>query len=309
MNWKKKGLLCSGADIGGNFHYAVAPAVLFLDDSRFRIYFTSRDSGNRSHIFSLLAAVEDDSLHIVDEKSNHLIAPGHLGSFDEDGAMSSWLIRNGNNIFLYYTGWNRALSVPFRLSIGLAVSADNGICFHKYSTGPLLDRNFIDQYLLASPCVIFDGRKWHMWYVSGVKWILEHGQSQAKHFYNVRCASSNDGLTWERTGKSCIDFQNEYEYAISRPSVILDKGIFKMWYSYRATPAIPTYRLGYAESDDGLSWIRKDEKVGIDVSAEGWDSEMICYPHVFKKGNKTFMLYNGNEYGKTGFGYAVLRES
>ena len=66
------------------------------------------------------------------------------------------------------------------------------------------------------------------------------------------------------------------------------------------------YRMGYAESQNGLNWERMDEKVGIDVSATGWDSEMIQYPYVFNHKNKKYMLYNGNDYGKEGAGLAVL---
>ena len=45
------------------------------------------------------------------------------------------------------------------------------------------------------------------------------------------------------------------------------------------------------------------------MSAEGWDSEMICYPYVFEHRGRFFMLYNGNGYGKTGFGVAVLENN
>ncbi|MFQ5751293.1 MAG: hypothetical protein ACE5HI_04785, partial [bacterium] len=65
-------------------------------------------------------------------------------------------------------------------------------------------------------------------------------------------------------------------------------------------------RIGYAESENGLDWIRKDEEVGIEVSDEGWDSEMICYPAVISVNGTTYMFYNGNNNGETGFGYAQL---
>jgi hypothetical protein len=79
-----------------------------------------------------------------------------------------------------------------------------------------------------------------------------------------------------------------------------------MWYCYAVGHG--GYRIGYAESDDGINWQRKDDKVGIDVSDEGWDSEMVAYPYVFEHDGEKYMLYNGNGYGETGFGYAVLEE-
>jgi hypothetical protein len=33
---------------------------------------------------------------------------------------------------------------------------------------------------------------------------------------------------------------------------------------------------------------------------------MLCYPHVFWCGEKVYMLYNGNAFGRHGFGVAVL---
>ena len=75
-----------------------------------------------------------------------------------------------------------------------------------------------------------------------------------------------------------------------------------MFYCY----AINNYVLGYAESTDGINWIRKDDQIGITTSKSGWDSEMIEYPFFINYNNKKYLFYNGNEYGKTGIGYAIL---
>jgi hypothetical protein len=77
-------------------------------------------------------------------------------------------------------------------------------------------------------------------------------------------------------------------------------GRYEMWFSYRKT----TYQIGYAHSHDGINWEREDT-LNLGPSAEGWDSEMVCYPCVFKHLNKRWMLYNGNGYGASGFGLAV----
>jgi hypothetical protein len=77
-----------------------------------------------------------------------------------------------------------------------------------------------------------------------------------------------------------------------------------MWYPY----AIDSYKIGFAESFDGLSWIRKDGDVGIDASSTGWDSKMLEYPYVFKHKDEFYMLYNGNNYGEDGFGLATLEQ-
>jgi hypothetical protein len=79
-----------------------------------------------------------------------------------------------------------------------------------------------------------------------------------------------------------------------------------MFYSVRYIDKL--YRIGYAESIDGINWIRKDNEIDIDVSQEGWDSEMICYPSVISVKEKTYLFYNGNNNGETGFGYAEILE-
>ena len=146
-----------------------------------------------------------------------------------------------------------------------------------------------------------------MWYVSCDRWEPE-GQGY-KHYYNIKHRTSHDGVYWGPKASVCIDYANEYEYAISRPSVLREKnGLYRMWYSFRAQKNVETYRIGYAESYDGLVWVRLDDQVGIDVSDAGWDSEMICYPCVFEHKGRKYMLYNGNGYGRTGFGLAVLNE-
>ena len=66
------------------------------------------------------------------------------------------------------------------------------------------------------------------------------------------------------------------------------------------------YRIGYASSDDLVHWTRDDALAGIDVSDDGWDSEMVAYPHVFELDGQIFMAYLGNSVGGDGFGLAVL---
>ena len=138
-----------------------------------------------------------------------------------------------------------------------------------------------------------------MWYVSCEGWI--HADLPK---YNIKLATSNDGINWKQPGIVCLDFKDENETALARPCIIKEDGIYKMWLSYKTLEQ--TYRIGYAESSDGISWKRKDDEVTITVSNSGWDSEMIEYPYVFIHNGKKYMAYNGNGYGENGAGLAVL---
>jgi hypothetical protein len=229
---------------------------------------------------------------------------GELGCFDDCGVMPSCIVDVGQERYMYYTGWVRRGSVPFSFYIGLCISRDGGRTYRRFSQAPVLERNIHDHLMTASPWVLREQGGWRLWYVSCTRWE-RLGGGGFKHYYHIRYADSEDGIHWRPDGHVCIDFREE-EYAIARPVVhrLADK--YVMWYCFRGGEN--TYRAGYAESPDGLRWERMDEKVNLEPAAEGWDSEMICYPCTFEYQGRTWMLYNGNGYGATGCGLAVRVE-
>ena len=300
MKWVKKGLIFEPLEAAAwMITHAAIPFAERRDDDLFRVYFCSRDRKNRAQIgyFEIDITNPRAALRISDTP---VIGLGKLGSFDESGVTTSWIVSWHGKQYQYYTGWSLGVTVPFYFYIGLAISEDRGGRFYKVSEAPVLERNQIDPYLTASPCVLIENDIWKMWYVSATHW--EMANNKPKHYYYIKYAESDDGMSWKRKGIVCIDYKDQYEYAIARPCVIKDGKIYKMWYTYRGK----SYRIGYAESSDGTHWERKDEEVGIDVSKSGWDSEMIAYSFVFDHKGKRYMLYNGNGYGKTGIGLAVL---
>ena len=221
---------------------------------------------------------------------------------------SSIVVCDGNK-YLYYTGWNVRKTVPYHNSIGLAISEDNGQTFCRVFEGPILERNSIEPYFCAVPFVMKEERLWRMWYLSCVKWEERGGRCEP--YYNIAYAESMNGINWERAGIVSVDFKSSTEAGIVRPCVIKEGAVYKMWYSCRGvnnyrTDRTNSYRIGYAESEDGIKWQRKDELAGIDVSESGWDTEMIEYPYVYEHKGSKYMMYNGNGFGKSGIGYAVL---
>jgi hypothetical protein len=222
---------------------------------------------------------------------------GSLGAFDDSGVTSSCLVAEGAQRFLFYTGWSRGVTVPFYLSSGLAIS-DRGGPFERVSAAPLLDRSAEDPYLNASPFVLIDGGRWRMWYVSATAWTAT--ATGPRHHYNVRYAESSDGRGWRRTGRVCLDYASDEEYAFARPFVVRDRSTYRTWFAVRGD----RYRIGYAESADGLDWRRLDAAGGLTPSESGWDDEMVEYPFIFDWRGTRFMLYNGNGYGKSGVGLA-----
>ena len=303
MKWQKFGkIFCPDNNFDWMVSHAAVPFADHIKYDLYRIYFSCRNKNDKSFTGFVDININNPK-RIIYLSENPVIYPGNPGTFDDSGAMLTWIVNYKMQKYLYYIGWNLGVTVPFRNSIGLAVAKKNDIHFEKYSEGPIVDRNVVEPHFSASCCVLIESGIWKIWYLSCVKW--EISEQKPKHFYHIKYAESQDGINWVRHGKVCIDFKSSDEYAISRPSVLKDDNIYKMWYSYRGRK----YRIGYAESDDGMNWTRKDEEAGIDVSRQGWDSEMIEYPHVFDHKGKRYMLYNGNDYGKTGFGLAVLEDA
>ena len=304
QKWKKLGLIFnSNKESDWMYSHAMIPVAENIKDDIFRIYFSPRDKDNRGHGAYLEIDINKPQ-EILNLSQEPILKPGELGCFDDSGALPNSLVEINGEKYLYYTGINIGMTVTIRNSIGLAKWNKEKNIFERVYFGPIIDRTKESPHFTATPEVIFDNGTYKAWFTSCVKWEkLDNG---VKHFYNLEYAESDDGINWKRDKNIAIDFKDEYEYALGVPRVLKDNNLYKMWFCSRATKDIPTYRIRYAESEDGLNWIRKDEQVGIDVSKEGWDSEMICYPFVFDHKGKTYMLYNGNDYGKTGFGLAVL---
>ena len=303
MQWTKLGRISAGDGYAAwASTYAAAPIVEPISGHAVRVYFSARDAGGRSHIGvgELDLDHPSDGLHV---RPDPVLGPGCPGAFDESGVTSSCMVAREGRHFLYYTGWTRGATVPFYFYAGLAVSEDGGGSFVRVSRAPILDRSEVDPFLTASPWVLVEDGLWRMWYVSGVRW--DTTLEGLRHLYHIKYAESRDGIAWTRRGWVSVDVASPEEYAFGRPCVLKDAdGVYRMWYSVRG----PRYRIGVAESSDGLTWTRMDDGVGIDVSESGWDSEMIEYPVVFDHAGRRYMLYNGNGYGRTGMGLAVLNE-
>ena len=305
-NWIKQGLLFKPPQ-GDTWlqSYAQVPTVLVKKD-RLRVYFSSRPHKKLS-LTTFVDLDLNDFSKVLYQHSDPILDPGRPGTFDEHGIMPASVVAKGDLIYLYYSGWQQAVSVPYNNYTGLAISSDGGTTFTKHSEGPIIDRTQHELYSATSPDVLREESCWYMWYSSGTYWL--DLAEKLEHTYEIKLATSPDGKTWLQTNKTAIAQTDKYE-AITRPTVIKIGDTWHMWYCYRGSKNFRTgsdsYRIGYATSDDLILWHREDNNSGIDISEHGWDSMMIAYPCVFKANGKTHMFYNGNNFGEQGFGHAIL---
>lgn len=312
MPWIKKGLVYKpDGSLPHSKTHAQVPFAYKHEDF-LRVYFSSRDENGQSRP-TFIDVDYDDPTKIIKIHDKPILELGGPGEYDETGAMPAWFVDMPNgDIWLYYTGWNRTWN-SYRLSMGLSVSHDGGLTFKKMFTGPIMDRSIQNPIWAAQPSVLreADGT-WRMWYISGHK--CEYINGIPEPFYRGQSAVSKDGIHWDISDIPTLEF-DDFLHAVGRPSVFKEDNIYKMYYSYRHTRDYRTdrnqsYRLGYAESLDGVNWTRKDDQVGIAKSEnpDDFDYQMINYAHYYTHQGKKYLLYNGNGFGTAGFAYAVWED-
>jgi predicted GH43/DUF377 family glycosyl hydrolase len=255
------------------------------------IYYSGRNAVNQSSIgrfevdFSAKPRTKNSSI-------NPVLTPGELGHFDDNGVSPSCVIELGNGeIAMYYIGWNPGSTTRVNLYGGLAISQDRGKTFERWSKAPILERTQADPLINTAPWVVKSAEGFRMYYVSGTKWL-----SKDSPRYNIKIAFSRDGYKWERPGQVVLDFSSELETALARPFVMHENGKWKMWVTRR----IGEYAIVYAESTDGIDWVRKDNEYGLFPDGSKEELVMTEYSIVIRDNNQFYMLYNGNDYGKNG---------
>lgn len=315
IKWQKLGLIFSldKNKLPENYiGFAQSPqAVVF--ENFIRIFFSTRvEEGEKMFRSEILFA--DFSLNLeecLNISQTSVIKNGDLGTFDEHGIFPiSPYLENGKLVG-YTCGWSRRVSVPVETSIGYVISDDLGLNFKRIGKGPILGPGINHPFLVGDAFVRKFNDVYHMWYIYGSRWVKNSKNGQPERIYKISSTTSIDGIHWEHNNENIIEDVLGVNECQALPSVIEHSGKYHMVFCYRPhedfrNKAKNGYRLGYAYSEDLINWHRDDEYLGLDLPANGWDSEMMCYPNIFCSNNQIFLLYNGNAFGKQGFGAAKL---
>lgn len=317
MRWRKLGKIFDPTRYqlpNDCIEFAQSPQALIFDDF-VRIYFSTRSVDKASGKYlSHVAFVEmEKNLREVIRVSEHTVIPlGDLGCFDEHGIFPMSVLRHGDLVYGYTCGWSRRVSVSVETAIGLAISRDGGLTFERMGSGPVLAAS------QHEPCLVGDGfvrnidGLFHMWYIFGTGWKRFSPDAAPDRTYKIGHAVSSDGINWvkEEARQIITDRLGPHE-SQALPTVIEIDGRYHMFFCFRESFDFRQnrdrgYRIGHAWSEDLENWTRDDEPVLPEGVAGEWDSDMLCYPHVFELDGKVYLLYNGNEFGRHGFGAAVL---
>jgi len=298
MNWKKLGQIYHFNPIDEYLlSHASNPLAINLRDDIFRIFFSGRDLNNKSSVgYVDIDIIEQTVLSTCKEV---IIKYGEEDSFYSHGISIGNMYKIEDKNYIQFMAWQIRNGGHWRGDIGRLELNDNLDSLKLNPSSVYIGCDEEDKVSLSYSWIMKDESIYKMWYGSTIDWCSQNGEM----IHVIKYATSNDGENWERKGLA-IPYEIGVAQAFSRPTVVKDEQGYHMWFSYRSGDGTK-YRIGYAHSTDGIAWDRKIDS-GIDVSESGWDSEMICYPFVFDHKGKRYMLYNGNDYGKTGFGLAVL---
>lgn len=317
FKWKKLGRVFIPQEVKDRAwlkEFAQAPSVLIYDDF-VRVYFSCRPAPDEAGQYVSYSAFVDlnrkNLFEIVNVSERPILELGELGTFDEFGIYPTSVIRNDGTVLAYYGGWTRCESTPYNVAIGAAISRDDGKTFERLGPGPILPIAVDEPMTISGPKIRRFNDQWYLWYVAGKKWAETGGRPES--VFKIRMATSLDGMNWSRIGRDLIESKLEADECQASPDVFFHQDRYHMFFCYKYSLDFRNrergYRIGYASSDDMLHWTRDDSQTDMDISEEGWDSEMVAYPHVFELDNQIYMLYLGNQVGKFGFGLAQLIDS
>ena len=303
FNWQKKGLIYCPDGTGYFKTHAARPIPYHLNEDTLRLFFSSRDADDRM-LPTFIDLDIGDPARVVNVCDDPLVGLGEPGTFDDSGVTLGSVVEFNNRVLFYYTGWKRRRVVSFELSIGIIAWDKQSDTYSRLFRGPIIAQDKNHPLLVAGPFVMVEGDRCKMWYCSGTDWKFPDGNPEP--IYTVFYAESDDGINWTPNNQPVIEYKFDGE-VVSAPWVLKLHDKLLMWYSTRGheTKLAKSYTIGYAESNDGISWKRFDEQAGISRSESGWDSEMICYPAFYPYHDKIYMFYSGNGVGRGGVGYAV----
>ncbi len=303
FEWTKKGLVFDTrrAGVGGwMLHSALTPTPYRIDDDLIRVYAGFRDADGVSRIGYVDVAAADPCT-IVRVSAEPALDIGRDGCFDDHGVILGDIVDAPGGLHMFYVGFQRVAKAKFLAFSGLAVSTDGGCRFRRMQETPILDRAHGRSTIGAIHSAIRENGRWRLWYAVGDDWETIGGQAFPR--YHIRTATTDDLGDVPREDHICL-LPRGNEYRIGRPRVYRFGDRYVMYFTRGNVTG--EYFPGVAYSDDGIVWERRDEALGIALSASGWDSKAVCYPALIRQGDKWLMFYNGNDMGVDGFGVAEI---
>lgn len=295
------------------YEFAQSPQLVSFENFN-RIYFSSRRKNRNGDLPISEVLFVDFDLEfksIVDYSREEILSEPILGAYDEHGIFPFHPFRNSKQEFYgYLSGWSRRISIPVETSIGIAQSFDQGKTFERIGPGPVLSASSSEPFLVGDPFVIEDSGVLHMYYIAGTAWKIFAKENGPQRVYKIKKATSRDGIEWKKENVNLVDDLIGPDECQALPTVVKLNDQFVMAFCFRSAYGFRTepdlgYKLDFAISRDLIHWERNSSSLSLSQHPSEWDSDMKCYPNLSVSNNKLFLLYNGNNFGRDGFGLAI----
>lgn len=279
----------------------MAPTVIPLGEGTLRVYVGGWDEHGISRI-AWIDVDANDPTRVLRESVIPALDVGRPGCFDENGVFPAHASCVGDEVWLYYTGFQLGHKVRHYNFGGLAISSD-GTTFRRASEAPILDRSDEGLCVRAGQSILPENGRFPTVYSAGSDWVETGGKPRP--CYDVFYQESLDGRTYQPQGKCIVKHDPTVEHGLGRPQLVRLDGQRYVFYTRRVLGMKYFSGCAREEVSDGR-WIRCDEEIDLTHSEEGFDSEMIYFPSVIQVpgSGRVFMFYSGNDFGRGGLGVA-----
>lgn len=301
--WAKRGLIYApSGDASWRQTHAMVPTPWLTPAGSLRLFVGFCSPGPVSRI-GYIDVNPDNPSEVLAVSDNPCLDIGEPGCFDDNGVSPVWALPSPEGLYIFYAGFQLQTKIRYTIFAGLALSNDGGETFRRVKRTPLLERSDAEPYFRTAPCILPSEAGWRMWYIGGDGWVSDRGAARPN--YTTRYLESYAVTVWEGPSAPCALTLLPNEFGMARPVVSVSGGKYRMSFSSRVFGQ--GYRVCFATSSDGTNWNRERHE-GLDPGPEAWDSEMVCYAMPFTHRGRTWLFYNGNDFGGTGLGYAELVE-
>lgn len=305
MGWEDKGLIFKVKDLAlwAKSHCYV-PTALTLKD-RIRVYAAFWDHD----IHGRLGYVDVDMKEptkILGYAENPIIPDSMPGHFDCDGVTPLSVVAYGEEIRLYYAGWQR-FSQPnkrYTLFIGLLVSDLKGESFERWSSAPIIGPRHEGEHLRTGGYVSYINNRWQIWYACHEKTVMV-GEKLVPA-YSQKTMKSPDGLSWKWKDQLVFPVEDNKVLGYGRPAIWFHEDTkYHGLFSKRNWDGDYT-AIEYGTSNDGYEWMLHPDSAMNFAGSNTCDSQSsVCFPSVIFQDNRILMFYNGNNFGRDGLRLAI----
>jgi hypothetical protein len=297
QDWERCGLVFVAPGTGLMRSHAMLPTPFVLDD-RIRVYATSCDDDLRGRIFRV-DLDREDPCRVLEFDPAPVLDLGPAGAFDEHGVNPSQIVERDGRLLLYYIGWQRiSAEVPYRLFAGLAFSEDGGLSFRRQGDGQILHAMPGERFFRTAPFVFPNGEGWRMLYIGGGE-FFDGRSGKRLPTYSLRETWSADGYRWDGPALPSLlePVLAQGEIGWGRPVLWQEAQGASLIISRRAESG---YELLQARMEaDSLLW-----NTLLSGPTQEWESSMTCFGAPCRAGDWEYLFYNGNQFGRSGFGLA-----